>query len=556
MSQCYSGAFAGLVGRRRRAATGRPATSAAATRSTADRAGVRLLSGEPRPRQRRTLVPLHRSARRAPVARRCAHAEVLVARRDAGRAARAVRRLSEERAAPRRRRRAARSSPPSSTRSCGRRGGDRGGTGSPSIRTLDRIGAALRRSSARARCSELDEQSQRIDAHGRTSSKTHRRRAGGSARERELARRISIASSTAHAEWTERLDERSAPSRSRRARSTLAYRAAAGDDGSRIDADPIAERFTGAPRQMPIARRRSATAWRSARASCCACAPSSSGSRGGCSLARERGRRSVERGTYAALRACEDLALPPARCRAGTELARADPFPPSPTTSSCVDSVLPAWLGIQFRQAKDAQRADTGSPTAPLAVMMVYDDSPAKRRRAPRGRRHRSVRRARTFVENGAGPRVGQCARRRTSRRELDVAPRRHSTGSLTLVAAMPQKWPSLPRPPKVGSAAPPVRLEGHYRGARPDDAAPTDQLAPPLLLGDVVRDLQDMCVPELLAFERDRDVQVVAITDETSTELDPFFVGVEGWLPAVVASDEAGHPSAATASAGRRASC
>jgi hypothetical protein len=45
--------------------------------------------------------------------------------------------------------------------------------------------------------------------------------------------------------------------------------------------------------------------------------------------------------------------------------------------------------------------------------------------------------------------------------------------------------------------------------------------------------------VPELLAFEAARHTQVVAITDETTTELDPFFAEWMDAFPALVASDE-----------------
>jgi hypothetical protein len=93
---------------------------------------------------------------------------------------------------------------------------------------------------------------------------------------------------------------------------------------------------------------------------------------------------------------------------------------------------------------------------------------------------------------------------------------------------SMPQKWPSLPGPPKVGSTAPPLRL-GTYRGDVPvtlaDDRPGSSSSGPPgASAGGRAR---------LMAFEATRGTEVVTITDETATELDPFFAEWKDPFPA-----------------------
>src|SRR5262249_39114690 len=82
-----------------------------------------------------------------------------------------------------------------------------------------------------------------------------------------------------------------------------------------------------------------------------------------------------ERATYQALRDCENLETPPTPPAPGTELVRADPFPVLADDVALADSVLPAWLGIQFRQVADALRTEKHLAEGASRVMMVYDDS-------------------------------------------------------------------------------------------------------------------------------------------------------------------------------------
>jgi thiol-disulfide isomerase/thioredoxin len=397
----------------------------------------------------------------------------------------------------------------------------------PEIRELDRIGAAFGIFSPRS-LQELDEQSQRIDAMA-DQLKTH----GGAwqhARE-SLARANLDRFVKAHPEWTERLDDKAPPGTARPTPADLATTLLPAM-AEALAADPVTdERFTTlrdrADRAKEIGYRmevRQGVVLRM-RALLLAVA-------GRVQLA-EQG-TPQERDTYAAIRTCENLAIPPAPPPAGTELARAEPFPVLADDVAIADSVLPAWMGIQFRQAKEGVRKKHDLSDGAAGVMMVYDDSPAKAAGLKEGdvilgppdAHFQETEQIREWVMRSP-PGIPT---------SLDVL-RDGKPELVTLVPqAMPQKWPSLPGPPKVGSTAPPIRL-GHYRGAAPPTLA--DGRPHLLFFWATWCAICKKAVPELLAFERERQVQVVAITDETATELDPFFTTWKEEFPSVVASDE-----------------
>jgi cytochrome c biogenesis protein CcmG/thiol:disulfide interchange protein DsbE len=197
-------------------------------------------------------------------------------------------------------------------------------------------------------------------------------------------------------------------------------------------------------------------------------------------------------------------------------------------------TVLPAWMGIQFRQARDEQRKTLGLADGAASVQFVYPDSPAAKAGLAEGDVVLGPPDA-PFVEK-------EQIREWTMRSPPDVPAaleivRDGTRRALTIVpATMPQKWPSLPGPPKVGTPAPPVRL-GKYRGDPPATLA--DGKPRLLFFWATWCAICKSAVPELLAFEGAGKGQVVAITDETAAELDPFFAARTEPFPALVASDE-----------------
>jgi len=98
-----------------------------------------------------------------------------------------------------------------------------------------------------------------------------------------------------------------------------------------------------------------------------------------------------------------------------------------------------------------------------------------------------------------------------------------------------PLELPKLPGPPKVGSAAPSLDLEmfrGEMHASRP-------RL---LFFWATWCSICKQSLPEILAYERTHEVEVVAITDEDPEVLEPFFHDWHAAFPAVVAMDRRRH--------------
>ena len=240
-----------------------------------------------------------------------------------------------------------------------------------------------------------------------------------------------------------------------------------------------------------------------------------------------------ERAAYERLAACEDFSPGPTT---GAEplLAKPEPFPSHEEDVRLAREVLPAWMGINFHQARDETREEHGLAAGAAAVLTVYPDSPAKAAGlqagdvilGPPGAAFTEPRQVREWTMLS---RLDEPAR-------LDVL-RGDERLQVTLVPKpFPLEWPALPGPPKAGTPAPPLALTA-YRGALPAGLA-----------GDRPRLLvfwATWCgpcktsIPEVLAFERERKAQVIAITDEPAEQLDKFFGGWTKPFPATVAIDE-----------------
>ena len=101
-------------------------------------------------------------------------------------------------------------------------------------------------------------------------------------------------------------------------------------------------------------------------------------------------------------------------------------------------------------------------------------------------------------------------------------------------LAPFPIELPELPGPPQVGSVAP--ALELNFLSERSRGPAPgRSQL---LFFWATWCTPCKKSLPELFAFARDRNVEVVSITDEESAVVNDFLREFDGDFPAVVALD------------------
>lgn len=241
----------------------------------------------------------------------------------------------------------------------------------------------------------------------------------------------------------------------------------------------------------------------------------------------------AERETYAALLACEDVnfVAEPAVASA----AQLDPpaaFPALDDDRRVVQAVMPAWMGIQFKPLTDTQREREQRTAGAVTVMTVYPESAA----AKAGLEVGDV----ILGPPGAPFEEPHQVREWTMRREIgepapiEVARNGHVQEIVLKPEPYPIKMPELPGPPKVGSPAPPLARVSAYRGDQTLGAG-----KPRLLFFWATWCLPcKFSVPEVLAFAKARDVEVIAITDEEPEKLDQFFKERGEPFPATVALD------------------
>lgn len=241
------------------------------------------------------------------------------------------------------------------------------------------------------------------------------------------------------------------------------------------------------------------------------------------------GATAAEQRAYADLVACEESVRIPEGIEIA-DLSPHEPFPPFDTDITRANAAMPAWMGVRFRAVEDDVRRDRKLAAGAARVLTVYPDSPA----AAAGIRvgdilvgppeqpfteMREVRSWTMLSEIGVERRLSVL--RDDGPLEVGLVP-----------GTYPLEWPSLPGPPEVGSAAPPLQLTP-YRGDLSTLAGHPHLLffwatwCPPC----------KAAVPQLIELEKSTGLPVVAITDESREDLDRFFAKV-GSFPRLVAID------------------
>ncbi len=198
-------------------------------------------------------------------------------------------------------------------------------------------------------------------------------------------------------------------------------------------------------------------------------------------------------------------------------------------------TIVPGWMGIQYKQVNDDVRNRLQLGTGAVSVSNVLPDSPAGSAGltpgdiivGPPGAAFAGRDRIREWVMT-APVGIAQTLQILRGDQRLQV--------SLTPMPE-PVRLPDFPAPVRAGITPPALDSLRPYRGALP--VAEDGKASYLLFFWATWCTFCKASLPELGAFERERNIPVIAITDEPSQKLDTFFGSRTGYFPGRVMTDE-----------------
>lgn len=240
----------------------------------------------------------------------------------------------------------------------------------------------------------------------------------------------------------------------------------------------------------------------------------------------------AERTAFDKLSSCESLSLNLGVPKADEE-ATAPAYPPFEDDVKLTQSALPGWIGISFKDPDTELARKQMLPKGASEVQVVYPNSPAERAGfkvgdivlGPDGNYFTEKNQIRAWTMLADVGKPGELVVLRENQQQL-----------LRIVPGpFPVKWPELPGPSELGSAAPEVKLLP-FQGAVAKYTSPkTEHL---LFFWATWCGPCKAALPELLDFEKERKVPVVAVTNEDAEVLKAFLRRFDKPFPKAIGID------------------